>query len=93
MTTLTEKRISGKMSPCTENACKLYEKAFPSAAADEEFWRKFDALDEELGTALAARPLSAMQIDAILRDFLMRFRDLCREGRDRGRKQAGASAS
>lgn len=93
MTTLTEKRISGKLSPCSENACKLYEKAFPSIAADEHFWRDFDALDEDLGAQLAKRPISAMEIDQIIRSFLLRFRDLCREGRDRGRKQAGAATA
>jgi len=93
MSTLTEKRISGKLSPCTENACKLYEQAFPGAAADEKFWRDFDALDGELGAQLAQRPLSAMEIDQILRTFLLRFRDLCREGRDRGGKQAGAATA
>lgn len=93
MSTLTEKRISGKLNPCGENACKLYEKAFPDKAADHRFWFEFDRLDSNLGEQLKKRPMGAMEIDGILRAFLLCFRDLCREGRDRGRQQARASSA
>jgi len=83
MTTLTDEKISGKLSRCSEEACKVYEQAFPDGGADRQFWEEFDQIDGKLVPYLAKRPLTSQEIDRIFRAWLKRFRELVEQARTR----------
>jgi len=92
MTTLTEKRISARLSRCSEDACSIYEKAFPIDRADEEFWQALDVVDGKLAAHLAKPQLGAQDVERIFKAFTKKFVDLVQQARKRaaeGRQGAG----
>jgi len=85
---LTEKRSRSKVAALMKRALDFYDKSFPASKPSDSFWIEVDRLDDELGEALAKRPLGAMQIDDAIRVFGLGFKRAVRR-----EQQAGGAAT
>jgi hypothetical protein len=80
-TTLTDKRCRSAFGRLSDEMCKTYARAFPRKEAPDAFWSELAAVDEAVTRKLAQRPITELEVQAVVANAMTRFRELCSKHR------------
>ena len=90
---LSDNRAEKARKRALKDTLRIYDQTFPEGLMpDEEFWRRDIELDDQLGEALAVRPLGSMHADGAARRYTIAWRTALSEAKKRGGNPRTAGA-
>lgn len=95
MSSLTEQKIESAIKKAWVELETFYDRIFAKVKPTEEMWVEILALEEKLTTALKERPLTSMQIRALMVEHTKAFKRVCLNAKESGgvAARSGAPAS
>lgn len=95
MSSLTEQKIESAIKKAWAELEAFYDRIFVKVKPTDEMWVEILALEEQFTTALKERPLTSMQIRALMVTHTKAFKTVCMGAKESGRsvERSGTSAS
>ncbi len=95
MASLTEDKIRAATNKAYKELEAFYDRVFTECKPEEAKWKEIFQLEDQLAVSLEERPLTSMQIRALMVSYTKRFKKLCLDAKDSGGVVArgGAPAS
>ncbi len=84
MSSLTEQKIESAIKKVWAELETFYDRIFVKVKPTDEMWVEILALEEQLTTALKERPLTSMQIRALMVTHTKAFKKVCLNAKESG---------
>lgn len=94
MSSLTDQKIESAIKKAWHELETFYDRVFVKVKPTDIMWVEILALEEQLVTALKERPLTSMQIRALMVTHTKAFKKVCLNVKESGRavERSGAPA-